>query len=77
PTARIAITTDELINARTNMWDPSTTPMLATTITEDRRAVLLKEANDELAELIGLDSVKDSIEDLQANVRISGKLREK
>lgn len=77
PTARIAITTDELINARTNMWDPTTTPALATTITEDRRAILLKEANDQLAELIGLDSVKDSIEDLQANVRISGKLREK
>lgn len=75
--ASIKITTDELINARTNIWDPSTTPTQATAITDARRAELLKEAADDLADLIGLDSVKDAIEDVKANARVAGKLREK
>ncbi len=77
PAVRIALTTEELITARTDYWDPDTTPAADAAITADRRAVLLKEAEDDLAELVGLDSVKDSIRDVEANALIAGKMREK
>ena len=77
PTIRMTVTTEELIAARDDIWDPSTTPTVDTAITEDQRATLLKEAANDLAKLIGLESVKDNIEDVQANALVAGKLREK
>ncbi|WP_102145570.1 AAA family ATPase [Mycobacterium hubeiense] len=77
PTIRLTVTTEDLINSRSDIWDPATTPTLGAGITEDRRAALLKEAADDLTQLIGLESVKDSIEDVKANVLIASKLREK
>lgn len=77
PTARITVTTEQQITARTDIWDPATTPTTTSAITDDRRAALLKEAADDLAGLIGLESVKDNIEDVRANALVAGKLREK
>ncbi|NTY62163.1 AAA family ATPase [Mycolicibacterium sphagni] len=77
PTVRMTVTTEDLITARTNIWDPATTPTVDRAITEDRRTALLKEAADEMANLIGLESVKDNIEDIAANAVVAGKLREK
>lgn len=77
PNARIKITTDELIRARTDIWDPATTPAASTGITDDRRLALLKEADEELEQLIGLESVKDSIEDVRVDAKVAGKMREK
>ncbi|OKH76116.1 hypothetical protein EB73_03495 [Mycobacterium sp. SWH-M3] len=74
---RLPIVTEEQISARTDPWDPTTAPTSGVAINDDRRGVLLKEAADELAQLIGLDSVKDSIEDVQANAAVVSKLREK
>lgn len=77
PSLRLPIVTEEQINARTNQWDPTTTPRSGAGINDDRRNALLKEAQEELEQLIGLDSVKDSIEDVQANAAVVSKLREK
>lgn len=78
PDDRLTIVTEDQIHARTDIWNPATTPEAAgKSLSAERRAELLKEAQEELAELIGLESVKDRMEDLQANAIIAGKLAEK
>ena len=77
PTDRITITTEQLLAARSDKWDPATTPVLGGAITDERRAALLKEAKDDLAELIALESVKESIDDVEANVLVARAMRDK
>ncbi len=67
----IVPTTADRINARVDPWDPSTEPKPGDFVdpgAQERKAVLLSEAERELDEFIGLDKVKDQVARLKSAV---------
>lgn len=67
----IATTTAGRIEARADAWDPGTEPSAEDFIdptAHERKAVLLEEAERQLAEFIGLDEVKDQVARLKSSV---------
>jgi type VII secretion ATPase EccA len=67
----IVPTTADRINARTDPWDPDTEPEPGDFIdpeAQERKAVLLAEAERELDEFIGLEKVKDQVARLKSAV---------
>jgi len=67
----IQTTTADRIEARTDPWDPDTEPKPGDFVdpgAQERKAVLLAEAEKELGEFIGLDKVKDQVERLKSAV---------
>lgn len=71
PSFGIVTTTAARIEARTNPWDPETEPTPGDFIdpeAQERKRVLLHEAERELDEFIGLDKVKDQVARLKSAV---------
>lgn len=67
----IVTTTAARIDARTDPWDPDTEPSPGDFIdpeATERKAELLAEAEQELAEFIGLEKVKDQVSRLKSSV---------
>ncbi|XVL46538.1 type VII secretion AAA-ATPase EccA [Mycobacterium lepromatosis] len=67
----IVTTTAARIDARTDPWDPETEPGVEDFIdpaAHERKAVLLHEAERQLAEFIGLDEVKSQVSRLKSSV---------
>jgi type VII secretion ATPase EccA len=67
----IAITTADRIDARTDPWDPGTEPSPGDFVdpgAQERKAVLLGEAEEELGEFIGLEKVKGQVARLKSAV---------
>jgi type VII secretion ATPase EccA len=67
----IVPTSADRINARTDPWDPNTEPEPGDFIdpeAQERKAVLLAEAERELDEFIGLEKVKDQVARLKSAV---------
>lgn len=74
PSYGIATTTAARINARTDPWDVDTEPGHADFVdpgAHERKAVLLAEAEAQLAEFIGLDEVKDQVARLKSSVAMA------
>ncbi|ORA10559.1 type VII secretion system ESX-3 AAA family ATPase EccA3 [Mycobacterium arosiense] len=71
PSFGIVTTTAARIEARTDPWDPETEPSAEDFIdpaAHERKAVLLHEAERQLAEFIGLDEVKNQVSRLKSSV---------
>ncbi|AYJ07796.1 type VII secretion system ESX-3 AAA family ATPase EccA3 [Mycobacterium avium] len=67
----IVTTTAARIEARTDPWDPATEPSAEDFVdpaAHERKAVLLAEAERQLAEFIGLDEVKNQVSRLKSSV---------
>lgn len=67
----IVTTTAARIEARTNPWDPETEPSAEDFVdpaAHERKAVLLHEAERQLAEFIGLEEVKNQVSRLKSSV---------
>jgi type VII secretion ATPase EccA len=67
----IVTTTAARIDARTDPWDPATEPSIDDFVdpaAHERKAVLLHEAERQLAEFIGLDEVKNQVSRLKSSV---------
>jgi type VII secretion ATPase EccA len=67
----IVTTTGARIDARTDPWDPETEPTADDFVdpsAHERKAVLLNEAELQLAEFIGLDEVKNQVSRLKSSV---------
>ncbi|OBG77321.1 type VII secretion AAA-ATPase EccA [Mycobacterium sp. E2462] len=67
----IVTTTAARIDARTDPWDPETEPSAEDFVdpaAHERKAVLLHEAERQLAEFIGLDEVKNQVSRLKSSV---------
>lgn len=67
----IVTTTAARIEARTDPWDPETEPSAEDFVdpaAHERKAVLLHEAERQLAEFIGLDEVKNQVSRLKSSV---------
>ncbi|OBJ00414.1 type VII secretion AAA-ATPase EccA [Mycobacterium sp. 1482292.6] len=67
----IVTTTAARIEARTDPWDPGTEPSAEDFVdpaAHERKAVLLHEAERQLAEFIGLDEVKNQVSRLKSSV---------
>ncbi|OBH11235.1 type VII secretion AAA-ATPase EccA [Mycobacterium sp. E1747] len=67
----ILTTTAARIDARTDPWDPDTEPSAEDFVdpaAHERKAVLLHEAEVQLAEFIGLDEVKNQVSRLKSSV---------
>ncbi|MGZ4514268.1 MAG: type VII secretion AAA-ATPase EccA [Mycobacterium sp.] len=67
----IVTTTAARIEARTDPWDPGTEPSVEDFVDpagHERKAVLLHEAELQLAEFIGLDEVKNQVSRLKSSV---------
>lgn len=67
----IVTTTAARIEARTDPWDPETEPSAEDFVdpaAHERKAVLLQEAERQLAEFIGLDEVKNQVSRLKSSV---------
>ncbi|MEB3984394.1 type VII secretion AAA-ATPase EccA [Mycobacterium sp. 663a-19] len=67
----IVTTTAARIEARTDPWDPATEPSAEDFVdpaAHERKAVLLQEAERQLAEFIGLDEVKNQVSRLKSSV---------
>ncbi len=67
----IVTTTAARIEARTDPWDPGTEPSVEDFVdpaAHERKAVLLHEAELQLAEFIGLDEVKNQVSRLKSSV---------
>ncbi|MGB3485207.1 MAG: type VII secretion AAA-ATPase EccA [Mycobacterium sp.] len=74
PTFHIVTTTAARIDARTDPWDIGTEPGEADFVdpgAHDRKAELLAEAEQQLAEFIGLDEVKDQVARLKSSVAMA------
>ncbi|GAA4399111.1 AAA family ATPase [Tsukamurella soli] len=64
----VAVVTVDAIAARTDYWDPATQPtnaQLTAVETEDARGIALAEADELLANLHGMDAVKEQIAELE------------
>ncbi|WP_299556958.1 type VII secretion AAA-ATPase EccA, partial [uncultured Mycolicibacterium sp.] len=73
-------TTAARIEARTDPWDPATEPGEAEFVdpgAQERKAELLREAEAELAEFIGLDEVKYQVARLKSSVAMAVKRQER
>jgi type VII secretion ATPase EccA len=76
----IVPTTSDRIDARTDPWDPTTEPKPGDFVdpgAQERKAVLLSEAERELDEFIGLDKVKDQVARLKSAVAMELVRRER
>lgn len=77
PNAKLPVTSEAAIAQRDDIWDPSTTPEIDVTATSpERRAELLKEANEALDRLVGLDSVKEEMQDIVASARVTQAMKD-
>ncbi|GAC69330.1 type VII secretion AAA-ATPase EccA [Gordonia soli] len=65
PKFRIQVVTREEIDSRTDKWDPESVPKTAP-VDEESNTALLDEARAELAQQIGLESVKEQVAKLQS-----------
>ncbi|MBA4857740.1 type VII secretion AAA-ATPase EccA [Nocardia farcinica] len=73
-TYRITVTTKEVIDARTDKWDPASAPsaeQMRNADAEDRAKKILAEARAELDRQIGLESVKTQVAKLQATAQLA------
>ncbi|MFW0783823.1 type VII secretion AAA-ATPase EccA [Gordonia sp. CPCC 206044] len=70
PKFRIKVTTKETIDSRTDRWDPDSVPEPVAEAAE-AKPDLLKQAQDELNEQIGLDSVKAQVAKLESAAQLS------
>ncbi|MEU0540291.1 type VII secretion AAA-ATPase EccA [Nocardia sp. NPDC005978] len=73
-TYRITITSQEVIDARTDKWDPASAPSLAEKQQaehEDRAKRVLAEARAELDKQIGLTAVKTQVAKLQSSAQLA------
>ena len=77
PQDRIKVVTDRWIATRTDYWDPSSAVGLEAIGASAGRAEILKMAAESLDRLVGLEAVKEDIKDIESNVRVTQKLREK
>ncbi len=77
PQDRIKVVTDRWIATRTDYWDPSSAVGLEAIGASAGRAEVLKKAAESLDRLVGLEAVKEDIKDIESNVRVTQKLREK
>ncbi|WP_063010262.1 type VII secretion AAA-ATPase EccA [Nocardia kruczakiae] len=71
---RLTVTSKELIDARTDRWDPASAPTAEQVETEergDRAKRLLEVARAELDEQIGLAAVKNQVAKLQATAQLA------
>jgi type VII secretion ATPase EccA len=71
---RLTITTKELINARTDRWDPGSAPTAEQVENEerdDKAKRLLETARAELDQQIGLNAVKTQVAKLQATAQLA------
>ncbi|MFF0500989.1 type VII secretion AAA-ATPase EccA [Nocardia aobensis] len=71
---RLTVTSKELIDARTDRWDPASAPTAEQVETEergDRAKRLLEVARAELEEQIGLAAVKTQVAKLQATAQLA------
>ncbi|MFF0530597.1 type VII secretion AAA-ATPase EccA [Nocardia amikacinitolerans] len=71
---RITVTTKEVIDARTNKWDPASAPTLEQMGQEerdDKAKLILEKARAELDEQIGLAGVKMQVAKLQATAQLA------
>lgn len=76
----IVTTSAEMIDARTDKWDASTEPSLKDREEEDnndRLKIILREAEEELAKQIGMEGVKDQVNQLKAAARFNQNLKER
>ncbi|WP_275987850.1 type VII secretion AAA-ATPase EccA [Mycolicibacterium sphagni] len=74
PSYGIVTTSAARIEARTDPWDPATEPGEDDFVdpgTHQRKAVLLAEAEDQLAQFIGLEQVKDQVSRLKSSVAMA------
>lgn len=65
------ITSEEMINGRTDYWDESTEPSLSAAsaaAAEEKRNVIVEQAMAELNRMIGMDSVKRQVDNLRRSV---------
>lgn len=73
-TYRITVTSKEVIEARTDKWDPASAPSLEEkrqAENEDRAKVILAEARAELDKQIGLTAVKTQVAKLQSSAQLA------
>lgn len=73
-TYRITVTSKEVIEARTDRWDPATAPSLAEKEQaefEDRAKEILAQARAELDKQIGLTAVKTQVAKLQSSAQLA------
>ncbi|WP_306360381.1 type VII secretion AAA-ATPase EccA [Nocardia sp. CC227C] len=73
-TYRITVTSKEVIEARTDKWDPESAPSLAEkqkAENEDRAKAILAEARADLDRQIGLAAVKNQVAKLQSSVQLA------
>ncbi|MFB7721525.1 type VII secretion AAA-ATPase EccA [Nocardia sp. NPDC056100] len=73
-TYRITVTSKEVIEARTDKWDPASAPSLEEkrqAENEDRAKVILAEARAELDKQIGLAAVKTQVAKLQSSAQLA------
>ena len=74
PTFGFITTTAARIEARSDPWDPGTEPSEADFVdpgAKERKADLLAEAEQQLADFIGLDEVKDQVSRLKSSVAMA------
>ncbi|EFV14570.2 type VII secretion AAA-ATPase EccA [Segniliparus rugosus] len=80
PSVGLRVTTAARIAARADPWDPATEPDEDDFIDPDaqeRKAVLLAEAEQQLGEFIGLDEVKDQVARLKSSVAMALRRQER
>ncbi|GAB4583229.1 type VII secretion AAA-ATPase EccA [Nocardia sp. IFM 10818] len=73
-TYRITVTSREVIEARTDKWDPASAPSIEEKLQaehEDRAKKILEEARAELDKQIGLAAVKQQVARLQSSVQLA------
>ncbi|MBB5167561.1 type VII secretion AAA-ATPase EccA [Mycobacterium sp. AZCC_0083] len=78
PKFRLVVTTKEVIDSRTNKWDPASAPTMADLDAEsmtERSNTHLRAAQEQLDRQVGLAGVKMQVTKLRSGVRLS-KLRE-
>ncbi|MBL1075170.1 type VII secretion AAA-ATPase EccA [Nocardia sp. 2] len=73
-TYRITVTSREVIEARTDKWDPASAPSLEEKLAaehEDRAKQILADARAELEKQIGLEAVKTQVAKLQSSAQLA------
>ena len=78
PTLLLSITTDEKIQSRTDPWDPTTEPVQKfPPNTPPRQLELLTQAENDLASMIGMEDVKNSITTLRREIEYNKARKER
>ena len=78
PTLLLSTTTDEKIQSRTDPWDPATEPVQKfPPNTPPRQLELLTQAENDLAAMIGMEDVKNSITTLRREIEYNKARKER